>query len=160
MKIVSLLIVFAVLLCGCQNVSTFEVLEDVYYEQERAAPKEIVLSLSDSTTLIRNGNSRLYLCDGFDVTVETMYAGNVEQTMQTLTGFAPDALTMVQTSSHQMQRYECAWSSAGEGGVQVGRAVVLDDGSYHYCVTVTALAEQAGALYETWNTLLDSIVLR
>lgn len=160
MKKLCLLVILAVLLCGCQAAPTFETLEDVYNEQTMEDPLEIGVSLPDSATMIRSGSNRLYLCDGYDVTVEVMAAGDLNRTMQSLTGFAADALTMVQTSVSEMQRYECVWTSAGEGADQVGRAMVLDDGSYHYCVTLTATSEQAGKLQEVWNDLMNSITLK
>ena len=160
MKKLCLLLLLAALLCGCQAAPTFETIEDAYNEQTLRDPQEITVSLPEESVLIRSGSNRLYLCDGYDVTVEVMAAGDLNRTLQSLTGFASDTLTMVQTSASGLQRYECVWSSAGEGTDQVGRAVVLDDGCYHYCVTLTAASEQAGKLQEVWSDLLESITLK
>ena len=159
MKMICLMLMVAVLLCGCQAATTFETLEDVYYDQGENVPMQIAVSLPQGTTLIRNGNSRLYLCDGYDITVEVMAAGDLDRTIRWLTGFSSDALTMVQTSVSDMTRYECVWTSAGEDADQVGRAVILEDGSYHYCVTLTAISEQSENVQEIWNELLNSIAL-
>ena len=72
MKMICLMLMMAVLLCGCQATTTFETLEDVYYDQAENAPKQIAVSLPQGTTLIRNGDSRLYLCNGYDITVEVL----------------------------------------------------------------------------------------
>ena len=160
MKKLCLLVVLAICLCGCQATTTFETLQDVYGEENLEGPRQITVSLPEEATMVRSGNNRLYLCDGYDVTVEVMASGDLNRTMQSLTGFAADALTMVQTSVQQMQRYECVWTSAGEGADQIGRAVVLDDGNYHYCVTMMAPSEQAGSLQAVWSDLLDSILLK
>lgn len=159
MKKLWLFLLLALLLCGCQASPTFETLPDVYGQQQTASQRNVVLELPENVTVIRNDSGRLYLCDGYDVTVEIMVSGDLNRTMQTLTGFASDALTMVRTSTSNLMRYECVWSAAGEGGDQVGRAVVLDDGCYHYCVTVTAASETAGSYAEEWNALLESIRL-
>ena len=159
MKMICLMLMVAVLLCGCQAATTFETLQDVCYDQEENTPMQIAVSLPQGTTLIRNGNSRLYLCDGYDITVEVLASGDLDRTIQWLTGFSSDALTMVQTSASEMIRYECVWTSAGEDADQVGRAVILEDGGYHYCVTLTAASEQSGQVQEIWNDLLNSIAL-
>ena len=159
MKMICLMLMMAVLLCGCQATTTFETLEDVYYDQAENAPKQIAVSLPQGTTLIRNGDSRLYLCNGYDITVEVLAAGDLDRTIRSLTGFSSDALTMVQTSASEMTRYECVWTSAGEAADQVGRAVILENGGYHYCVTLTAASDQAGRIQEIWNDLLNSISL-
>ena len=138
MKMICLMLMVAVLLCGCQAATTFETLEDVYYGQEENAPMQIAVSLPQGTTLIRNGNSRLYLCDGYDIAVEVMAAGDLDLTIRWLTGFSSDALTMVQTSASEMIRYECVWTSAGEDADQVGRAVILALRAMHFRLSSTA----------------------
>ena len=41
----------------------------------------------------------------------------------------------------------------------MGRAAVIDDGSYHYCLTVMAAEEEAPQLRGTWQALFDSFTL-
>ena len=43
--------------------------------------------------------------------------------------------------------------------VQVGKAVILDDGIYHYAVAVLVPSEQAGEQEESIRQLLDSVQL-
>ena len=160
MKKVCFLLIFVLLLAGCQSVQTFETIQDVYAPQAQAAPRKIALDLPDGAQTIAGDNGCLYLCENFDVTVETFASGDLALTVQTLTGFAPDALTMLQTSATNLHRYECAWTAAGENGDTVGRAVVLDDGQYHYCVTVMSQAEIAGTLLDVWQELLSSVRLK
>ena len=52
-----------------------------------------------------------------------------------------------------MPRYDCAWTAAGETGSRIGRATILDDGNYHYTMTVMADSADAGTLQETWQEL-------
>lgn len=153
------LLIFVLLLTGCQATQTFESVQDVYAPQSQNAPREITLDLPKNVQTIAGDSGKLYLCDGYDVTVQTLSSGNLNQTIQMLTGFAPDALTMLQTAVSGVDRYECVWTAAGESGDAVGRAVVLDDGQYHYCVTVMAQADGAGGLTSLWQELLNSVRL-
>ena len=41
----------------------------------------------------------------------------------------------------------------------MGRAAVLDDGRYHYVLTVQADAARSGELTETWNQLFSGFSL-
>ena len=41
--------------------------------------------------------------------------------------------------------------------MQVGNAVILDDGNFHYAVSVMADADQAAKLEDTWQHILDSV---
>ncbi|MBQ8768759.1 MAG: hypothetical protein IJZ15_03825 [Oscillospiraceae bacterium] len=159
MKKLCFLLVFVFLLAGCQATPTFETVDDVYAPQPQSAPRGIALELPEDVQTIAGDSGKLYLCDGYDVTVQTLSAGDLNATVQSLTGFAPDALTMLQTAAADARRYECVWTAAGESGDAVGRAVVLDDGQYHYCVTVMAQADRAGELTEVWQELLSSVRL-
>ena len=55
--------------------------------------------------------------------------------------------------------YECVWTSAGEGGFQTARAKILDDGVWHYCLTVFAPAENVSSLQADWQSIFDSFGL-
>ena len=159
MKKVCILLVVVFLLSGCQAVDTFETVEDVYGPQPLSTPKKVELALPQNAQTIAGDSGMLYLCEGYDVTVETLSSGNLNQTLQMLTGFAPNTLTVMQTAVSDLDRYECVWTAAGENGDSVGRAVVLDDGRYHYCVTVMGPAETAGQLSAQWQELLASVQL-
>lgn len=161
MKKIGLLLVIMLCLGGCKAEETFETLSDVYGEQPLAAKKEVVLSIPEDAAaqVIQSDSGTLYLCDGYEITLQTMSAGDLNRTMQSLTGFESDALTVMETVQAEITRYECVWTAAGEGGDMVGRAAVLDDGTYHYCVTVMAGAQEAGQLQQTWQTLLSSFAL-
>lgn len=159
MKKICFVLIIVLLLSGCQAAQTFEGVQDVYGPQQQAAPRKIELDLPKNAQTVAGSSGDLYLCDGYDVTVETFPSGDLPYTIQTLTGFAPNALTMLQTSASGVDRYECVWTAAGENGETVGRAVILDDGQYHYCVTVMAQAEGIGKLADAWQELLGSVHL-
>ena len=157
MKKCLLIVVALLFLTGCAAQDVFETVSDVYGE-ESLQPKQIQLELPEGAdSAITGSNGTLYLCDNYEITVQTLSGGDLNATFRLLTGFPLDSLTVVQTVQTGMERYECVWTAAGEGGDSVGRAVVLDDGSFHYCVTVMTASENAGKLQESWQDFMSSV---
>lgn len=162
MKRLRIILALSLLLTGCGAQQTFETVDDVQAAPVMAQMQKISFVLPDEAAVpaIENGDGeKLYLCDGYTIAVQTMEAGDLGRTLRQLTGFDRDQLTLMQTEQTGIKRYDCVWSAAGEGGDQVCRAAVLDDGSYHYAVTVMAEFSTAGDLTETWRTILNSVSL-
>ena len=160
MKKVCCLILLACILAGCGAAETFEtVADEMVFSQ--AQPKEIRVSLPEETVLpvMETDFGRLYICRDFEVSVQTLPGGDLSATVQTLCGFDAGQVEMVETASDGITRYEFVWSSAGETGDQVGRAVILSDGGYHYCVTAMAPEEKAGAYQEIWNGMFETVTI-
>ena len=154
---------FAALLTGCSGPKDFETMSDLYYVPELSEPCQTVVELPEDAALAVLGeedSGQLYLCEGYSVAVQTMESGDLDATLQTISGYSKDQLKTVQLQIGDLQRIQCVWASAGEGGDQVGRAVVMDDGDYHYCLTILGDAELAGQLADTWQGILDSFSLR
>ena len=149
------------MLTGCAGRQVWETVNDPWVEV--AAPcREVKLKLPAEamTPVLQNpGAGQLYLCDGYTLAVQTLNGGDLDATMRQITGFSLDALTCIQTACGEYEKYECVWSAAGEGSDQVGRAVVLDDGHYHYAVSVMADHVTAGTLTQAWQKLLGSVSL-
>ena len=57
------------------------------------------------------------------------------------------------------KRYDFVWASAGENGDQLGRAVILDDGNYHYCLSVLRDADTTERSQIVWRDVFDSFKL-
>ena len=147
------------LLTGCGAQETFETVNDQHISAA-ASPQFLNVELPEEAaapTLGQEDAGNLYLCDGYTIAVQTMPGGNLDATLSQLTGFSSERLTLMHTKQPEAERYECVWTAAGEGGDQVGRLVILDDGNYHYAVTVMAPAQTAGALTETWQELMNSV---
>lgn len=161
MKRIGLIVILVLLLCGCGAEQTMETLGNVWQEQEAAVPLEVTLTLPQEAGIqtIRSDHGQIWFCRGYEITTQTLPSGNISATVQNITGFQKDALTFLQTSAGQIDRYECVWVAAGEAGDEVHRAVILDDGSFHYVLTVCAAAEEAGSLQASWDALLDSFSL-
>ena len=161
MKKLWIVIAVALLAAGCSGPSGYETVEDVYAEQTLPAPQQVsVLLPADASvqTMEKDGET-LYLCDGYSVILQTMESGDLDATLRTVTGYEREKLSVMEIEGEALDRYECIWLAAGEGGDQMGRAVILDDGNYHYTVSLLADAEQVGALAETWQDILSSINL-
>lgn len=156
-----LLVVFAMLLLTGCAAQTFETVDDLNDAQVMASPATLLLDLPEEAAApaMQGSSGTLYFCGDYDIMVEVMPSGNLSSTLQTLTGFGREELDLVQTIRCGVDCYEGAWSAAGEAGDHVGRVLVLDDGSYHYCVSVMALAENAGQCAEDWNAILKSVAL-
>ncbi len=71
-----------------------------------------------------------------ELRVQTLDSGDIRKTMQTLTGLAADKLTVMEYERDGLQIYQTVWSMTGEEGIMLGRAMVADDGHYHYCISL------------------------
>lgn len=162
MKKFWILLLVVLLLSGCRAQETFETVDDVYAEPAEIPAQQVILELPEDAAvpaLESDTSGKLYLCDGYAVTVQTLEAGNLNGTIKEVTGFSRDTLDIISTSRAGVHRYECVWTAVGETGDQVGRAVILDDGNYHYAVCVMGDAGIAGDMSKTWNSILTSFSL-
>lgn len=160
-KKVLLLLVMTVLLSGCSAQQTFETVSD---DQSVMLPpaRQVVLQLPKDaavTVMENDTKDKLYLCDDYTLTVHTMPSGDLGRTFRELTGFSAEALTVMHRSLNAIDCYESVWTAAGEGDDQVGRVLVMDDGQYHYAVSVMAEASRAGNLGSTWQEIFSSVML-
>ena len=161
MKKLGILFGLLLLLTGCGGNEVFENVEDVYAPITQT-PMKLSLQLPESAaiTTVSGGSGTLYVCDDFTVAVETFQGGDLQRTVKTVTGFTLDRLTVIQREKDGITAYRCVWTSAGEGGDQVARSLILDDGAFHYAVTVMASAENASALEDGWQEIFSSVTLR
>lgn len=138
MKMYVLTVLLALLLGGCAQAEVAETVADVWEEPVIAAlPREIRLELPGEAVAcaMESDTGRLYLGDGYEVMVQTLSGGDLDATIRSLTGFDREDITLIQTQQ-EPARWEFAWACAEENGARLGRGVVLDDGNYHYCLTV------------------------
>ena len=155
-----LCVLFAMaLLTGCQQPKDFETMSDSYVQPDLPQPKEVFLLLPEDAAkavLEAADTGTLYLCDGFTVAVQTLPAGNMDATLREVTGYGAEKIQLWEKKEGDISRFVCVWTAAGEGGDQMGKTTILDDGNYQYALSVMANAEDAGALAETWQQLMDS----
>lgn len=154
-------IIGALLLSGCVA-PVFETVSDVYASEPPSEMQTILLSLpEDAAEAVMEGGTgdRLYLCDGYELRVQTVTTGSLDDALRAVTGFGEDRLTVMKTQNGEFDRYDCVWCTAGEGGEQVGRTAMIDDGSYFYCVSALSDSDIAFELSQVWQEILDSLAL-
>ena len=160
MKKVAWLLCLVFLLCGC-SVQTFEKVDDSNAVSAMATPATLLMDLPEEAAApaMQGETGTLYFCGDYDITVEVIPSGDLNKTLQTLTGFDQAELDVMQTKRCGTDCYETVWSSAGEAGDYIGRVLVLDDGNFHYCVSVMAMSEDGGQCSDDWNLLMESVAL-
>ena len=149
------------LLCGCAAQETFETISDEAVMPVMVQPRDITVKLPGEAALpvIENDAGRIYLCEDYEIVLQTLESGDLEKTMQTVSGYSREDLTVMETLSGDISRYEFVWVSAGETGEQIGRGVVLDDGDYHYCLSVLQNAQKTNNSQINWNQMFRSFQL-
>lgn len=163
MKKCCILLFLAVFLCGCSAEQTFERVYDELLLPVMAPMGELQLQLppdATQTVLANDAGGKLYFCDGYSLAVQTMEAGDLDKTLRSLCGYGEEALTVLETKVGNVDRFDWVFSCMGESGSQVGRGAVLDDGHYHYCVTVMADEAISGSLDARWDALFSSLSLK
>lgn len=148
----------AVLLCGCKAEETLETVSDEWIVPVMAQPREISVRLPENTVLpvMEQDGSKLYMGQDYEIMVETLASGDLNDTIRTISGFENEQLTVLQTQQADADRYDFVWTTTGEGGERLGRAVILDDGNYHYCMTVLRDAEESIVV---WQDVFSSFAL-
>ena len=161
MKKCAILLLISLLLAGCAAEETFETVADDWVQSVAAPVRDVNLTLpEDAAAPVSAGEKGvLYRCGGYEIMVETLSSGDLEATLREVTGYSRENLTVLETREGELKRYDLIWSCLGEQGQQVARACILDDGNYHYVLTVLADAEQAGEYEQVWNDLFSSYSL-
>lgn len=161
MKNCVLLLLMILLLAGCGTEETFETIADELVQPVMARPGHISVQLPGETALpvIENDSGRIYVCNDYEIVVQTLDGGDLDKTMQTVSGMAKENLTVMETFSDGVSRYEFVWASAGETGDQTGRGAILDDGNYHYCLSVLCNAENGEKTQINWDQVFSSFCL-
>lgn len=160
MKKCCVVVLLALLLTGCGSKETFETVNDELVEPVMGSAAELSVELPPSAAaqaIQSEDGGKLYFCDGYVLTVQTLDGGDMERTAKALCGYGTGSLDIMETATGSLRRRDWVWSSVGEGGDSIGRATVLDDGQFHYCVTVMADAEVVGALDREWNAVFSSV---
>ncbi len=161
MKKLMIILMMLCLLTACGGEKPMETVQDVYAPQEEI-PMQVSIDLPEGTAVqtLSSETGRLYICDGFTITVQTLQGGDLARTVKDTTGYALERLTLMETEKDNIACYRLSWVSLGEGGDQAARTLILDDGLFHYAVTVMAPAESAGKLTDTFQAILSSVSLR
>ena len=158
-KLVWLMMVL--MLTGCGAAETFETVNDEPVVAVVAEPREMHYWLAQDPVMpaMESEAGTLYLCGDYDVMVQTMPGGDLSRSVYQVSGFSPEELTLIQTGTGDIAKYEFVWTSTTEAGHQIGRATLLDDGNYHYVLSATVDAELMEEYQEIWNGIFESFEL-
>lgn len=157
MRILAVLLLTA-MLCGCAGQEVLETVSDEQMIPVMAQPGKITVSLPGEASLptMENDNGRLYLCQNYEIAVQTLMGGDLDATLRDLTGYGREDLTVLETLRSDMPCYEFVWACAGEEGEQLGQGILMDDGVYHYCMTVLWDAEDSQSGQTVWSEVFSS----
>ena len=153
--------VLAALLCGCNAQETYETVSDVWAEEALPEPRSILVDLPGESALpvMEQSGGRAYVCNDYEIYIQTMAGGDLNTTVEAMSGFTPERLTVLTTSQGDVSRHEFVWATAGEGGDFLGRGVILDDGNYHYTLSVLRNAQNADSSAVVWDSVFSSFRL-
>ena len=153
-----LVCLLACLLTGCRAEETLETVDDEWMVPVMAQPREISVRLPEDALapVLEQENRQLYMAQGYEILLETLASGDLDATIRTLSGYGQDQLTVLETRQYDADRYDFVWTTAGEAGDRLGRAVILDDGNYHYCMSVL---RDPGETRILWRDVFGSFTL-
>lgn len=156
-----LLVLGCLLLSGCGAQETMETVADEWVEEAMAPAREILVELPEEAAApaAENANGRIYLCSDYEIEIHTMDGGDLDATIRNLCGYDREELTVIASSPQGLKRYDFVWTAAGEGGDKIGRAVILDDGQYHYTMTVLRSADSVEQSQIVWRSVFESFAL-
>lgn len=148
------------LLTGCSPSRELETVSDTMVQPQRGEMQQMVINLPETAAaavMSAEETGTVYFCDDFVLTMQTVESGDLQRTLMDTTGYMPNQLPVMETVQGDAKRYDCIWTAAGEAGDQVGRCAVLDDGNYHYILTVMADANKSAELTQSvWNSLFST----
>ena len=161
MKKVWAILPLVLLLGGCGSAETLETISDEWLQPVMATPRNISVRLPDEAAapVMETDTELIYLCEDYEIVLETMSSGDLGKTIQHICGYEKENLTIMHTGMDGVERYEFVWASAGETGEQLGRAVILDDGQYHYCLSALRDAAKETVTQAQWNDVFRSFQL-
>lgn len=159
MKRICVFVLTAVLLCGCKAEPAWETVEDIVPVEAVPAAQQLYVPLPEDAsqpTFQEENSGQLYLCDGYTLTKQITQGGDLSKTVKSICGLDSEQVQLINTIQDGQNRYDFVWTAAGEEGLQLGRACILDDGTYHYIVSTMAGEEEAGQLQEVWQNIFSS----
>ena len=155
------LLLIALLLTGCGTSEVMETVSDEHVQEVLAPVREILVELPDEAAVpaVEGDSGQIYLCRDYEITLQTLDGGDLNATIESLSGYERDKLTVISSEARGIKRYDFVWFTAGERGDRLGRAVILDDGNYHYTMTVLRDADTTENSQVVWRTVFESFSL-
>lgn len=158
MKRIVLFCLMAAVLAGCGARPTFETVDDELITPVMASPRQVVVDLPEEAeaAAFESENGRLLLCDDYEIAIETLASGDLDATLKAMTGQGQENLTLVQTRQGECRRYDFVWAGVNDDGEFSGRGTILDDGVYHYCLSLVRPLNKMGNSQVVWKQVFGS----
>lgn len=153
LKIAAALLALVLSACGPEETPVFETVgEDAYQQQSKpmAGQMELMIPENAVSEAMSDGlGGELYTWEDHTLQLQTLEGGDIRRTVESVTGFDYDALTVMASKKGDLMYYQTVWSTAGEEGTMLGRALIADDGYYHYCVSLLSPEDSdSGEVYD------------
>ncbi len=161
LKIAVALLALVLSACGPEETPVFETVgEDAYQQQSKPMAGQIALMIPEEAVaeaMADGQGGELYTWEDHTLQLQTLEGGDIRRTVEAVTGFDYDALTVMASRKGDLMYYQTVWSTAGEEGTMLGRALIADDGYYHYCVSLLSPEDSGSA--EVYDRLCASFAV-
>lgn len=161
MKRSFILLLACLMFTGCASQETMETVADEWVEEVMVPAREIWVELPEEAAVptVEGTEGRVYVCSDYEIVIQTMSGGDLDATIRGLSGYDREDLTVIESQPQGLKRYDLVWTAAGEGGDRIGRAVILDDGTWHYTMSVLRDAQTVESSQIVWRTVFESFTL-
>lgn len=147
-KITVALLALVLSACGPEETPVLETVGEGAYEQPKpvAADIEVMIPEEAVKEAMADGlGGELYTWEGHTLQLQTVEGGDIRRTVESVTGFDYDGLTVMASKKDGLMYYQTVWCTAGEEGTLLGRALIADDGNYHYCLSLLSAEDSDSA---------------
>ena len=148
------------MLAGCGGEPVYETIGDVWEQTEPAAKPgrmEVPLPEGAQMEVMEGLGDSYYRVGEWDLWTTVLSGGDVKRSIRTLSAMNTDSLTVLKRGRGALECFETTWSVASEEGQRVVRAGILDDGSYHYCLCISAPEEEAEDAGQVFTEILNAV---
>ena len=153
----------ALLLSGCGAEPVYETIGNVWENDEPVfAPAGMEFAVPEDAHMeVVEGSSgeKIYRIGDWELWTGTYSAGDLSATMEEITGLESGNLTVISRRVGAYDCHETAWTTTGEDGTWVARTAVIEEGGYHYALSMMVPQEDADQLGSFFSQVLASVNL-
>ncbi len=146
---------------GCAVRDTFETVSDELITPVMATPRQVHIDLPDEARAASfpSDNGTLFICDDYEIAIETLSSGDLDGTLKIMTGQGQENLSVMTTKQGEVKRYDFVWAGVNDDGDYSGRGTILDDGVYHYCLSLVRPLEKMNNSQVVWRQVFNSFTV-
>lgn len=149
------------LLTGCGARDTFETVSDELIAPVMSAPRQVHIDLPEEAqaAAFPSDTGTLFICDDYEIAIETLASGDLDGTLKTMTGQGQENLSVMTTKQGECTRYDFVWAGVNDDGDYTGRGTILDDGVYHYCLSLVRALDKMNNSQVVWRQVFSSFTV-